>query len=115
MTFKVLRKDISIIIKKNTKKIKKDKKKKKTINKNYFSNQYFVEHPYFNTIFNHNECDNINIECPEILENHYHNLSLENNIREICSTTINTCSKVTFSSFTTQINESQFKVVYTFK
>ena len=117
MTFKKIRKQKCLFtcgkVKRNSRNRKKriaENQKKKAIPQNFKSyacNNYYIQHPYFNILFDTDDTDNtdnIDIVCPELLENTY-TFSLpppEND------------SNVRFSTLLKKVDDDNFKTVYTF-
>ena len=110
MTFKKTRqsnKKSTFILEKSKTKSKQIVKNKKTdtkprILKPYASNNYYVDHPYFNILFEGNR--NINIECPELLEDTFSfSFPQQEN-----------AGNVRFSTLLKKVDETMFKTIYTF-
>ena len=112
MTLKKIRKQKCLFtfgkIKKNSRNREKriaENQKIKTIPqsfKSYACNNYYIQHPYFNILFD--DTDNIDIICPELLENTY-TFSLPQPEND---------SNVSFSTLLQKVDDDMFKTVYTF-
>lgn len=110
MTFKKTRKSKKqkFTLEKSKTNLKQIVKNKKTNTrpqsfKSYASNNYYIDHPYFNIIFEGTR--NINIECPELLEDIPHTFSFPQQ---------ENAGNVRFSTLLKKVDETMFKTIYTF-
>lgn len=107
---------------KTKKPVKKRIYKIKSFIKTYCSNQFFRDHPYFNTMFQDN--NDINLKCPELLDNidyvgyqrDVSNDDTDNNDadNESHNGDVTNMTTVTVSKLSKKINMKKFNTIYTF-